>query len=213
MDVRIVEDVAAAATQHFVDTLQHATADGRTASIAVSGGSTPWVVFERLAQVDLAWDRVHIYQVDERVAPDGDSRRNLTQLESTLLAHVPAVVHPFPVAEPDLDAAIERYGAELPQVFDLVHLGLGGDGHTASLVPGDAGLDVDDTDVAITGEYMGTRRVTLTYPVINRAASILWIVTGDDKQEALRQLIAGDPAIPAGRVHGDRAVLLTNITP
>jgi len=212
MEIVTTDDVAAAATAHIVDKLRHLTNLGQTATIALSGGSTPWVVFEQLAQVDLPWEQVHIYQVDERVAPAGDPDRNLTNLRSTLLDHVPAVMHPFPVEEPDLEAAMQRYAEELPAVFDLVHLGMGGDGHTASLVPGDASLDIDDADVAITEEYKGHRRVTLTYPPIDRAASILWIVTGDGKQEALRQLIAADTSIPAGRVRSDRAVLLTNIT-
>jgi 6-phosphogluconolactonase len=154
---------------------------------------------------------VHIYQVDERVAPPGDKDRNLTQLEKTLTSKVPAVLHPLPVDEPDLDAACARYGAELPDLLDLIHLGLGADGHTASLVPGDGVLDIRDRDVALTAHYQGRRRMTLTFPAINRARSILWIVSGQDKTTALEQLVSGDRAIPATGIARDQALLVTDL--
>lgn len=211
IEILTVDDVVREATRLLVDRLRASTADGRKGSIAFSGGQTPWAILEQLALADLAWERVHVYQVDERIAPLGDAARNLTQLDATLLSRVPAIAHPLPVDAADLDAAIQRYAAEMPRVFDLVHLGLGTDGHTASLVPGDPVLDLTDRDVAVTNSYRGTRRITLTYPPLARAASIVWIVTGDEKRDALARLIAGDPTIPAGRVDRDRAVVLTDL--
>lgn len=180
-------------------------------SLAVSGGSTPWPVFRALARAPIDWKRVHVYQVDERVAPDADPARNLTGLRQALLDRIPAIVHPMPVNEPNLDTAAERYAAELPEVLDLVHLGLGEDGHTASLVPGDPVLGITDRAVALTAPYQGHRRMTLTFPVLTRAASIAWIVAGTDKASMIERLIDADPSIPAGRVPQDRAVLLTDL--
>ena len=211
MELRTVDDVVGESVGVIADRLRAATRQGRTATIALSGGRTPWVVLERLSTEDLAWERVHVYQVDERIAAFGDPARNLTHLKATLFSRVPAIAHPLPVDDPDLDAAMSRYAAELPPVFDLVHLGLGTDGHTASLVPGDPALDVADRDISITGSYLGAQRVTLTFPPLNRAASVLWIVTGDEKRDPLRRLVAGDPTIPAGRVASDRAVIVTDI--
>jgi 6-phosphogluconolactonase len=146
------------------------------------------------------WETVTIFQVDERVAPDGDPDRNLTHLKRSLPAGGAADVRAMPVWSGDLDAAAAGYAQALPEQLDLVHLGLGPDGHTASLVPGDPVLEVDDRDVAVTGEYQGRRRMTLTYPALDRAREILWLVTGDDKVEALARLQAGDTSIPAARV-------------
>ncbi len=167
-------------------------------------------VFRSLAQTDLEWDRVDIYQVDERVAPAGDPARNLTGLTTALLDHVPTTVYPMPVEEPNLETAADRYAAELPEVLDVVHLGLGDDGHTASLVPGDPALDVTDRRVAVTNPYRGHRRMTLTLPAFERVGSILWIVGGADKTSMVERLLAADPTIPAGRVPQKRALLITN---
>jgi 6-phosphogluconolactonase/glucosamine-6-phosphate isomerase/deaminase len=144
------------------------------------------------------------------VAPAGDPSRNLTGLVTALLDHVPAVVYPMPVEAPDLEAAAHAYLQELPEILDVVHLGLGDDGHTASLVPGDPVLDIDDRAVAITEPYRGHRRMTLTYPALERAAAIVWIVAGTDKASMVERLLAADPTIPAGRVAQDRAILVTN---
>ena len=210
-ELRRVDDPVAEATSRIVERLRASTVDGGVAHVALSGGRTPLRVFVALAEADLAWERVHVYQVDERIAPEGDPARNLTHLREALLSRVPAVSHPMPVDASDLGSAIDRYGEALPAVFDLVHLGLGADGHTASLVPDDPVLDVDDRDVAITGIYAGHRRMTLTYPALARAASILWVVTGEDKRDALGRLMDRDPTIPAGRVRSDRAVVVTDI--
>lgn len=177
--------------------------------LAVSGGSTPWAMLRALAALDLPWAVIEIVQVDERVAPEGDADRNLAHLRESLLAGAPLralQVHAMPVEAADLAAGARDYGDTLrriagtPPVLDLVHLGLGPDGHTASLVPGDAVLAVTHADVGIAGPYQGRMRMTLTYPVLGRARQLLWIVTGADKAAMLRRLVAGDPSIPAGHV-------------
>jgi 6-phosphogluconolactonase len=195
-------------------------ARGRFA-LAVSGGHTPWIMLRALASEDVPWASVHVFQVDERVAPEGDPDRNLTHLRESLLHRAPLrpeQIHAMPVESHDLEAAPLEYAEVLraisgsPPVLDLVHLGLGPDGHTASLVPGDAVLNVADADVALTGIYQGRRRMTLTYPVINRARRILWVVTGSEKAEALHRLSEGDTSIPAGRVSREQALVLVDRT-
>jgi 6-phosphogluconolactonase len=179
-------------------------------TFAFSGGRTPWAMFAELARADFPWDRTSIYQVDERIAPAGSEDRNLTHLRAVLPSGAFARVHSMPVGDPDLDAAAARYAALLPERLDLIHLGLGPDGHTASLVPGDPVLDVAARDVALTGPYQGRPRMTLTYPAIDRARALLWVVTGADKLHALRLLRAHDHSIPAGRVTPDRALILAD---
>jgi len=177
-------------------------------TLAVSGGRTPWAMFEILARSDVPWGSVEIWQVDERIAPDGDPDRNLTSLGP--LAPRGAALHPMPVTDPDLDAAVERFATSLPGALDLVHLGMGDDGHTASLVPGDPVLDVRGRDVAVTSEYRGRRRMTLTYPALARARSVLWLIVGADKAGMLPRLLAGDRSIPAGRVEASRQLIVAD---
>jgi 6-phosphogluconolactonase len=187
--------------------------------LAVSGGRTPWLMLRALASEKVPWGELHIVQVDERVAPAGHADRNLTHLRESLLHRVALrqeAVHPMPVESPDLDRAAESYAQTLieiagtPPVIDLVHLGLGPDGHTASLVPGDPVLNITDIDVALTDVYQGRRRMTLTYPAINRARRILWLVTGSDKAGPLLRLHNADRSIPAGRVRQDNALVLAD---
>src|SRR5881398_3259277 len=187
--------------------------------VAFSGGHTPWTMLRALAEERMPWPGVHVVQVDERVAPAGDPDRNLTHLRESLLAHCPLPpeqVHAMPVESADLESASGQYATMLqqiagaPAVLDLVHLGLGPDGHTASLVPGDPVLDVADADVALTGVYQGRRRMTLTYPIINRSRRILWLVTGNDKAGPLVRLRDADPSIPAGRVRQDQGLVLAD---
>jgi 6-phosphogluconolactonase len=187
--------------------------------MAVSGGHTPWIMLRALAGETVPWQAVHIVQVDERVAPAGDPDRNLTHLQASLLDAVPLrpeQIHAMLVESSDLEAAAKRYAQTLneiagsPAVLDLVHLGLGPDGHTASLVPGDPVLEITNSDVSLTGIYQGRRRMTLTYPVINRARQILWVVTGAEKAEMLTRLRNADASIPAGRVRSQDAMVLAD---
>ena len=173
------------------------TARGRF-TVATSGGRTPWAMLRALSAMnDLPWRQMHVLQVDERIAPLHHTDRNFTHLCASLGAPAQpgrAQIYAMPVESPELDEAAERYERTLgnlagwPPVLDLVHLGLGADGHTASLVPGDPALDVTDADVAITGEYQGHRRMTLTYPALNRARQVLWVITGEEKAAMLARL-------------------------
>jgi 6-phosphogluconolactonase len=213
------DSVAQAAAATIAAAARSATVARGRFALALSGGHTPWIMLRALAVQDVPWAGVHVFQVDERIAPAGDPDRNLTHLQESLLQHAPLrpeQIHAMPVEAADLQAATAAYELTLretvgsPPVLDLVHLGLGPDGHTASLVPGDAVLTVTDKDVGLTGVYQGRRRMTLTYPAINRARRILWVVTGSEKVEMLRRLRDGDVSIPAGRVRSDQALLLAD---
>lgn len=211
--------VARAAAEHVATAARQAIAERGRFVMAVSGGSTPWGMLRSLAEQDLPWSQIYLLQVDERVAPAGDEDRNLTHLLAALRdapGFCAEQVCPLPVEMPDLDAAADQYAATLcalagtPAVLDLVHLGLGGDGHTASLVPDDPVLSVTDRLVAATGEYQGRRRLTLTYPAINSARQILWLITGANKRAMLPRLLTADPTIPAGRINQTQAIVIAD---
>ncbi len=211
--------VARQAAQLIAQQAREAVAARGRFTLALSGGRTPWKMLGILAGEAVPWKDVHLFQVDERVAPLGDPDRNLTHLRQSLLGTVPlppAQLHAMPVEETDLGAAAGRYARELesiagsPPVLDLVHLGLGPDGHTASLVPGDKSLEVTTKDVTVAGPYQGRLRMTLTYPVLDRARRILFVVTGADKVPMLQRLIKGDRTIPAGLVRSDNALVLAD---
>jgi 6-phosphogluconolactonase len=187
--------------------------------IAVSGGKTPLKMLRALADEDVPWEGMHVFQVDERLAPEGHPDRNLTHLRESLLGHSPLHpehIHAMQMEVKDPEAAAADYARTIeeiagsPAIIDLLHLGLGSDGHTASLIPGDPVLNVTDRDVAPTGIYQGRLRLTLTYPIINRARKILWLITGSEKTEMLKRLIERDISIPAGYISQENALVLAD---
>ena len=222
MNIEVLKDVDSVARKGaalIAAEARAAVADRGRFVIAVSGGHTPWIMLRGLVDEELPWGAVHVFQVDERIAPAGDPDRNLTHLRKSLLEHAPLrpeQLHAMPVDSPDLEAASAQYAEKLraiagsPPVLDLVHLGLGPDGHTASLVPGDPVLKVKDRDVALTGVYQERRRMTLTYPILNRSRRVLWLVTGSEKAGMLARLQAGDRSIPAGGIRGDHGLILAD---
>jgi 6-phosphogluconolactonase len=196
----------------IAEAARSAVAERDRFAMGASGGRDPWPMYSQVEDHDLPWDRTEIFQVDERVAPAGSEERNLTHLIAALSIGVQGSLRPMPVTDENLEAAADDYAASLPEALDLAHLGLGPDGHTASLVPGDAVLDVTDRRVAVTArEYEGVRRMTLTYPELAGARQLLWIITGPEKQEPLAKLLARDPSIPAGRVEpGGESLILAD---
>jgi 6-phosphogluconolactonase len=222
MQLEVLRDAetAAARAASVIATQAQAACQARGIFLlAVSGGHTPWVMLRMLAKEGVPWAAVHVFQVDERIAPAGDPDRNLTHLKESLLENAPldpTHIYPMPVESPDPVAAAAEYAMTLrkiagsPAVLDLVHLGLGPDGHTASLIPGDPILQVLDSDIGVTGFYQGRKRMTVTYPVINRARQILWVVTGTEKVKPLGQLLDADASIPGGRIRRDNALVLTD---
>jgi 6-phosphogluconolactonase len=222
MDIKVFDDaeaVALEAAKVIAAMARKAVTERGRFLMAVSGGKTPWQMLRALGREDIHWENVHIFQVDERIAPSGHPDRNLTRLRESLLEFAPLNedhIHAMPVEMNDLESAAIRYIKTLsqvagsPAVLDLVHLGLGSDGHTASLVPEDLILKVNDRDVAITGIYQGRQRMTLTYPIINRSRNILWVVTGSEKVSMLKRLLVADDSIPAGRIVQGRAFALAD---
>jgi 6-phosphogluconolactonase len=222
MQVHVLADAESAAREAagIIAAEARAAVEARGRFVAaVSGGRTPWLMLRLLADQEIPWDGVHVVQVDERVAPAGHPDRNLTHVRGSLIGHVPLrpeQLHAMPVEAADLEEAAARYALTLqevagsPPILDLAHLGLGPDGHTASLVPNDRVLDLTHEDVAVTGIYQRRRRMTLTYPMLNRSRRILWLVTGADKVGVLERLRAGDASIPAGRVRQDQALVVAD---
>jgi 6-phosphogluconolactonase len=181
-------------------------------AFAMSGGRSPWAMLAILGDLEeMPWDRTDLFQVDERVAAPGDEARNLTHMVLGLSMDHQAALRPMPVTQRDLESAAREYEVSLPERLDLAHLGLGPDGHTASLVPGDPVLDVTDRRVALTAEpYQDHRRMTLTYTALNEARRIVWLITGPNKREPLAKLLAGDESIPAGRVRNEDMVVVAD---
>jgi 6-phosphogluconolactonase/glucosamine-6-phosphate isomerase/deaminase len=178
------DSVAGRAASVIADYEWEAIAAHGSFVLTMSGGHTPCVMLRRLAAASIPGRAVHVFQVDERVAPAGHPERNLTDLRESLPDHAPLLadqLYAMPVESSDLEAAaqyaetLRKIGGE-PPVLEAVDLGVGPDGHTASLVPGELVLDVDDADVALSGPYRGRRRMTLTYPILNCTRRVLRVV-------------------------------------
>jgi 6-phosphogluconolactonase len=205
-------DAAPRAAELIATAAREAVRDRGSFSLAVSGGRTPWGMLAILSDdEEMPWAETTLFQVDERVAAPGSQDRNLTHIVLALSMESQAAIRPMPVTQRDLEAAAREYEQALPERLDLVHLGLGPDGHTASLVPGDPVLEVTDRRVAVTETaYQDHYRMTLTFPELAAARQILWLVTGPSKQEALSKLLAGDDSIPAGRVRNESMVVVAD---
>ncbi|HLU07758.1 MAG TPA: 6-phosphogluconolactonase [Woeseiaceae bacterium] len=221
MDWRISGDSAGAeqaAAAFIAECLRQAVKERGLATFAVSGGRSPWGMFERLADESVEWDRVHVLQVDERVVPLDDDARNWSHfLEGSLAERIPKQNrHPMPVEE-DAELAVGRYSATLiqwagvPPQLDVVHLGIGEDGHTASLFADDVLLQDRRHWVGVSRVYEGHRRLTLTLPVLNSARVIAWFVIGAGRREVLERLRRGDESIAASHVQRGKAVVFTNV--
>jgi 6-phosphogluconolactonase len=213
------DDAARYAAQFIASELRAALASRKRASLALSGGSSPRQMFHELAACQLDWNNIAVFQVDERVAPADDPARNLAAIADELVRHggLPRQnLFPMPVENQDLQRACAHYELSLqraagqPPTLDVVHLGLGADGHTASLFAKDGALEERARDIALTGVQAGFRRMTLTLPAINRARRIVWFVIGAEKSTVLAALTQGRLAAPAGRVERARAVLITD---
>lgn len=212
------DEVAKEAAIYIADRIRENIAKKGFFTMAISGGRTPWAMIKALAQEDLPWEKVFLFQVDERIAPDAHPDRNLTQLFKAIEGSKLVLrlnIFPMRVNAEDLEEACEEYENHIKRMtgngkLDLVHLGIGTDGHTASLVPNDPVLEIKDQGVAVTNtEYQGRKRMTLTYPLINQAEKILWVITGAEKAEMLNRLLHLDPSIPAGKIDQQHAILLT----
>lgn len=222
MELKILQsadEVARQAALFIADLIKENVAKKGFFTMAISGGRTPWEMIKILAQENLPWEKVHLFQVDERIAPEGNPERNLTQLFTTIQGTrlmTRLNIFPMRVIAENLEEACEEYASHIQEVtrngkLDLIHLGLGSDGHTASLVPGDVVCEVADRDVALTtSPYQGRQRMTLTYPLINRAEKILWLLTGEEKTEMLQRLLNADQEIPGGRVSQNQALIFAD---
>jgi 6-phosphogluconolactonase len=215
IDLEVVADERAAArraAELIAEAGQAAVQERGFFALAMSGGRTPWAMLAILGDTEeMPWGETELFQIDERIASPGSQERNLTHMVLGLSMDHQSSLRPMPVTQRDLDAAARDYESQLPDPLDLVHLGLGPDGHTASLVPGDPVLEVADRRVALTETaYQDHRRMTLTYPAINAARRIVWLVTGEGKRDALAKLLAADPSIPAGRVENESMTVIAD---
>jgi 6-phosphogluconolactonase len=212
------EAVAQKATTIIVKLAQERICSTGRFLFAMSGGTTPWKVLRQLADTTLMWEAIELFQVDERIAPAGDPQRNLTKINETLLNSIsprPVQVHAIPVefaspkfvAEAYTQSLRERCGT--PPILDLIHLGLGEDGHTASLLPDDPARK-SLAPVTVSKQYQGLHRITMTYPTINAARQRLWIITGAHKRPMLERLYHGDSSIPAGLVERENSIILAD---
>ena len=210
----VADDRAAAsrAAELIAAAGQAAVAERGFFAMAMSGGRTPWAMLAMLGALEeMPWGETELFQVDERIAAPGSEERKLTHLVLGLSLDHQAALRPMPVTQRDREAAAREYESSLPERLDLVHLGLGPDGHTASLVPDDPVLEVTDRRVALTeAPYQDYRRMTLTYPALNDARGIVWLVTGAEKREPLAKLLAGDTSIPAGRVENKNMTIVAD---
>lgn len=223
MKVRTEADArqaAAAAAAHIAGRARDVVAARRRFALGVSGGSSPLPMFDALADSDVPWEFVHLYQVDERLVRADSAQRNFAAIRERLLDRVtipPRQVHPMPVEQDDAHAAAADYAETLARTLgpggslDLVHLGLGADGHTASLLPGDPALE-EAAAVIVSQAYQGARRLSLSAAVLSAAHERVWLVTGADKHDALARLLRGDPAIPAGRLDRRRSIVFTDLS-
>ncbi len=222
MEIKILpspETVANEAARMTAKIARASVAERGRFLMAVSGGKTPWLMLRALGQENVPWESMHIFQVDERIAPFSHPDRNLTHIQECLLGNTllnESQIYAMPVEGNDLEIAATSYEKTLcriagtPPIFDLVHLGLGSDGHTASLVPEDRVLEINDRDIAITDFYQGRQRMTLTFPIINRARNIVWVIAGADKSLMLKLLLDADSSIPAGQICQDNAFILAD---
>jgi 6-phosphogluconolactonase len=217
---RSAEDLARQVAEQIAAAIDLALAQRDRAQIALAGGETPKAAYGRLGQEHLPWNRVDVLLGDERWVDAADPASNARMLQETLLAQGPAsqaCFHPVPTdrATPALSA--EAYAEILaticpgqPPRFDLMLLGLGDDGHTASLFPGTAAPTVTDQWVTI-GEGKGLPRITLTAPVLSAARQVIVLVSGAGKQQALRRLLDPEESAertPAKLVRPDGEVLI-----
>lgn len=204
MDFRVADQPALVAADVIAGRLADAHRRRATASVALSGGSTAPAMIEALIARDLPWSAITVWQVDERIAPDGDRSRNANQLVS-----LPCAVRLMPVTDADLDAAADAYAASLPERFDVVHLGIGDDGHTASWPPGDTEVVRSARPVELTqGAFNGLRRMTLTPLVVNAARSRVVLATGAAKRPVVERWLLRDPALPVTRVRRSRTTVV-----
>ena len=207
-----------AAAEFIARRLIQAVRERGQASLAISGGRSPWGMLDQLAAQAVTWSAVHLFQVDERIAPPGDEARNWTRFLAGALARrlQPANWHPMPVEIEEPETAADRYAGVLaewtgdPPAIDVVHLGIGADGHTASLFSGDSPLRETQRSVAVSRSYEGFRRLTLTLPALDRARCVVWFAVGAPRRAALTRLLDGDTAIPASLVQRDRAACFTD---